>query len=200
MDICGPISTTKNGNKYILVIQCQLSRFVILVALKDQTAETIADSLIKRFLCIFGSFCCVLTDKGAAFCGKIIKIIANRFKFKKIETTAFSVWENGKVERSNWKICTYLRNFISRNTERDQILDIAQFHYNISIHSTHNYKPYKIIFGFLPRFPSLGPLKKLEQLPTINNYVQNLIDKLNEITKILTENIMAAKEKSKKKL
>ena len=101
MDICGPISTTKNGNKYILVIQCQLSRFVILVALKDQTAETIADSLIKRFICIFGSSCCVLTDKGAAFCSKIIEIIANRFKFKKIETTAFSAWENRIVERSN---------------------------------------------------------------------------------------------------
>ena len=83
-------------------------------------------------------------------------------------------------------------------TEWDEILDIPQFHYNSYIHSTHNYKPYEIILKFPPRFPSPGPLKKLEQLPTINNYVQNLIDELNKITKILTENIMAGNEKLKK--
>ena len=35
MDIVGPFNITKNNNKYILSIQGQLSKFIILVCLKD---------------------------------------------------------------------------------------------------------------------------------------------------------------------
>ena len=54
MDIVGPFNITKNNNKYILSIQDQLSKFIILVCLKDQTAESVLDAFIKKFICIFG--------------------------------------------------------------------------------------------------------------------------------------------------
>ena len=53
MDIVGPFNITKNNNKYILSIQDQLSKFIILVCLQDQTAESVSDAFIKRFICIF---------------------------------------------------------------------------------------------------------------------------------------------------
>ena len=96
MDIMGPLKETANGNKYILVIQDQLSGFSILVALKDQTAETIADQFIKKFICIFGSPALCLIDRGGNFCSRLIRAIAKRFRIKKIETTAFSPRSNGK--------------------------------------------------------------------------------------------------------
>ena len=198
MDIIGPLPMTKYGNKYILSIQDQLSRFVILVALRDQTAETIADSFIKKYICIFGSPKVVLTVKGTNFCSKLIKAIAKRFKFKKIETTAFSPSSNGTLERAHHPLCEYLRNFTDKNTECDEILDLAQFHYNVSTHSTHKFKPYEILFGLPPRIPSQEPLQKSESIPTVENYLKKLIDNMREITQIAQENITSAKEKSKK--
>ena len=73
MDIVGPFNITKNNNKYILSIQNQLSKFIILVCLKDQTAESVSDAFTKRILCIFGCPKIVLTDRGANFTSKMMK-------------------------------------------------------------------------------------------------------------------------------
>ena len=51
IDIVGPFIITKNNNKYILSIQDQLSKFIILVCLRDKTAESVSDAFIKRFIC-----------------------------------------------------------------------------------------------------------------------------------------------------
>ena len=73
MDIVGPFNIIKNNNTYILSIQDQLSKFIILVCLKDQTAESVSDAFIKRFTCIFGYPKIVLTDRGANFRSKMMK-------------------------------------------------------------------------------------------------------------------------------
>ena len=55
MDIVGPFNITKNNNKYILSIQDQLSKFIILVCLKVQTAESVSDAFIKIYMYIWMS-------------------------------------------------------------------------------------------------------------------------------------------------
>ena len=39
MDIVGPFNITKNNNKYILCIQDQLSKFIILVCLREEGTD-----------------------------------------------------------------------------------------------------------------------------------------------------------------
>ena len=70
MDIVGPFNITKNNNRYILSIQDHLSKFIILVCLKDQIAESVSDAFIKRIICIFGCPKIVLTHRGANFTSK----------------------------------------------------------------------------------------------------------------------------------
>ena len=81
IDTVGPQNVTKHGNKYILIIEDQLSKFLIAVPLQDQTAETVADAFIKKFICIFSLPKVVLTDRGTNFTNKLIKALARRFKF-----------------------------------------------------------------------------------------------------------------------
>ena len=111
IDIVGPFNITKNNNKYILSIQDQLSKFIILACLKDQSAESVSDALIKKFICISGTPRIVLTDRGANFTSKMIKQIAKRFKFEKIETTAFCCLASSMpLWRSRQrKLCALLR-------------------------------------------------------------------------------------------
>ena len=116
MDIVGPFNITKNNNKYILSIQDQSSKFIILASL-DQSAESVSDAFIKKFICIFGTPKIVLPDRGANFTSKIMKQIAKRFKFDKIETTAFSPQSNGSLERAHHPLCEYLKNFSTKKYE-----------------------------------------------------------------------------------
>ena len=116
MDLVGPLPITSNSNRYILSIQDHLSRFIILAPLKDQTAKSVADTLISKFGTIFGSPKTIVTDRGSQFCSALIKSIAKWFRIKKIETTIFSSWPN-LVDRMHHPFCTYLRNFIGKKTE-----------------------------------------------------------------------------------
>lgn len=197
MDIVGPFNITKNNNKYILSIQDQLSKFIVITSLNDQTAESVADALIKKFICIFGSPKLVLTDRGANFTSKLIKQVARRFKFTKIETTAFSPQSNGSLERAHHPLCEYLKNFSSKKIEWDELLEFAQFHYNTSVHTSHKFTPHELVFGYLARLPSNEPVRKSEQLPTFNGYLENLVIKMQEIAAIARENLINSKLKSK---
>ena len=133
-NIVGPFNITKNNNKYILSIQDKLSKFIILACLKYQSAEFVSDAFIKKFICIFGTPKIVLMDRGANFTSKMMKQIANRFIFHKIETTAFSPQSNGSLKRARY--------------EWDELLEFAQFHYNTSVHTKVKY-------------PVSGPTKNL---------------------------------------
>ena len=94
MDLVGSLPMTSNSNRYILSIQDHLSRFVIVAPLKDQAAESVADALINKFVTLFGSPKTIVTDRGSQFCSALLKAIAIRFRIWKIETTAFSPWQN----------------------------------------------------------------------------------------------------------
>ena len=53
-DIVGPIATSRNGNKYILVVADYFTKFVEAYPLIDQTAQTVADTLVKQWVCRYG--------------------------------------------------------------------------------------------------------------------------------------------------
>lgn len=52
--IVGPFPTTENGNKWILTMQCLLTKFCIGVPLMDSTAA-VPDAFLKRLICIHGA-------------------------------------------------------------------------------------------------------------------------------------------------
>ena len=110
MDIVGPLPITRNSFEYILTIQDQLSKLCTAVPLTNPLSSTIADALIKRFICIFGAPKIVLTDQGKNFLSNLMSRIAKRFKIKKIRTTAFHPQSNESLERSHHALGKYLNN------------------------------------------------------------------------------------------
>ena len=104
-DLCGPFPLSIHGQKYMLVIIDQYSRFSKVFFLNDKTAESVfkfikyfiefiernTQFLIKKFV----------TDNGLEFCNQII----NDYLFSKgiihVTTTAYTPQTNGLVERKN---------------------------------------------------------------------------------------------------
>ena len=82
----------------------------------------------------------------------------------------------------------------------DELLDFVQFHYNTSVHTSHQFTPYELVFAYPARIPSSGPVKKSELLPTYNGYLEKLINNMREITAAVKQKLIMSKEKSKESL
>jgi len=67
MDIFGSLPVTNYGNKYILTIQDQLTKYSVAVPLIQANSEEIAKAFTRRFICQFGSPKAILTDQGTNF-------------------------------------------------------------------------------------------------------------------------------------
>ena len=53
-DILGPLPVTDNGNKYILLVMDQFSKWVEAYPIPDSTAETVANEIVYEFVSRFG--------------------------------------------------------------------------------------------------------------------------------------------------
>lgn len=98
LDILGPFPVSKNGYDNVLTIQCNFSKYCLVIPLKDATAEAVADAFIKRYICIFSSPTCILTDQGSNFMSKLKKDLAKIFKIEQVRTTAYHPESNGLLE------------------------------------------------------------------------------------------------------
>lgn len=104
LDIVGPLPLTEDGNKYILTLQDDLTKFTQAYAVHNHEAETIANVFVTKFICNYGTPLSILTDQGRDFTSNLFKNVAKLFKIKSINTTAYHPESNGALERSHHTI------------------------------------------------------------------------------------------------
>ena len=122
-----------------------------------------------------------------------MKQITRRFKFDKIETTAFSPQCNSSLERAHHPLGEYLKKFSTKKYEWDELLDFAQFHYNTSVHTSHLFTPYELVFAYPARIPFSEPVKKSELLPTYNGCLEKLINNVRGIAAAAKQKLIMSK-------
>ena len=67
LDTVGKLPTTPDGNKHILTMQDNLSKYCITVPIPDISAATIAHALAKNLISQYRAPKAILTDKGKGF-------------------------------------------------------------------------------------------------------------------------------------
>ena len=184
MDIVGPLPVTNAGNECILTIQDNLTKYSLAIPLPNQQASTIADAFVKRFICIFGSPKEVLTDHGTNFLCNLLRRLAKRFRICQFTTTSFHLQSNGSLERSHHVLAECLKQFVDKNAEWDDWLELATFSYNTSINEGTKCTLYELVFGKLARQPSSEPLE-MQVLPV----TWQLILLVNPTNFILSSNL-----------
>ena len=115
MDILGPLPTSDNGNKYILIVSDYFTRWVEAYPIADQEAQTIADVLTKEFICRFGVPLLIHTDQGRNFESKLMAEVCELLDIKKTRTTAYHPQSDGMVERFNQTLEAQLSKFADHN-------------------------------------------------------------------------------------
>ncbi len=74
IDFLGPISPiSPNGNNCICVMTDYFTKFVMVVALPDQTARTTAECIYKNIVLIHGPPLALVTDRCPIFTSKLMK-------------------------------------------------------------------------------------------------------------------------------
>ena len=148
MDIVGPFKTSKNGNRYILTLIDYFTNWVEAAPIKTQNAEDVADALCNLIITRHGCPSKILTDQGTQFTSALIARLCKKFMIQKLQTSAYHLQTNGKVERFH----RFLKNALSLITKPDQtnwdeMLDCCLFAHRITVNRTINETPFFLLYG-----------------------------------------------------
>ena len=176
MDIVGPYPKTKNGNEYVLTIQDNLTKYMVMIPLENMTAESVANAFIKRYISYFACPKILLTDLGTNLMSKLFR------------------QSNGSLERAHGPLHQFLRQYIDGENEWDDYIEFASLCYNTGIHESTNFTPYELVFGFEAREPSVEPTSSDH---TYGDYYKKLLIRLKLIQEKAHDNLVNTKKRTK---
>lgn len=154
IDVAGPFPETEAGNKYIVVVMDYFSKWVDAYALPNQEAATIADVLVKEWICRFGVPQELHSDQGRNFESALFQNVCKVLGIRKTRTTALHPQSDGMVERMNRTINRHLSKVVSdHQRDWDCFLHLFLLAYRSSVHETTGETPAKIVMGRELRLP-----------------------------------------------
>ena len=182
MDILGgALPPTPRKNKYVLVIICNVTKFVHLVPLTNLRADTIAEKLIEIFS-FTGIPRIIRSDNMASFRSEVMDALRLKLGIEAKYSAPFHFMSHGSVERVNSTIENILRKLIMENREWDKLLPFIAFALREARHDSTGYSPAELVFGHqfrgllhvlretwtnndpLPTYKKLSTAKYIEQL------------------------------------
>jgi hypothetical protein len=190
-DVFVPIPTTINHNKYILVVSDLFTKYVEFFALKTQTAEETANKLVE-YVSRHSVMDTILTDQGRNFQSELMDELWELFDVHKVRTTPYFPSANGQCERMMRSMQNMLANYCNEQKNNwDKHLALLQLAYNSAVHTSHNFTPFELEHGRLPRLPLdlLSQRSKLELNFTPDSYATQLQNKLPLIYEQVQKNI-----------
>ena len=155
LDLFGPLMTSANGNKYILVITDAFTKYTEMVAIEDKTAATVARAFLERWIFRFSAPNLVITDQGKEFCNKVLTEVCGLWGIQKKRTSPFHPETNAAAESYNRTIIKYMRAVLDNETtlEWEEWLPALQFSYNTHVHRSSKETPFYLTYLYDPRMP-----------------------------------------------
>ena len=200
LDVLGPFNISSKGNKYVLGMIDQFTKWLECVPLPDQSAEKIAISAIDEFFCRFGMPLSIHTDQGSNFVGNVFRSVCELLEIRKTQTTPYHPESNGQIERYNRTIVEMVR-CLKLKSEKDW--DIYLPHITSAIRCLENpstgftanklmlgrevHKPVHIHFDLMP-----------EKFQSAGEYVRKLNEVMRETHRIARNNLKGTLRTRKK--
>ena len=127
---------------------------VVAYVVKDQTARTAAKALRRGYFSLFGAPAYLLSDRGAAFTGHVIRDLCRLYGVQRLRTSSYHGQTNGQVERMNQ---TLIRMIGKLDQDRkacwSKFLPELLLSYNATRSAVTGYSPHFLLFGRRPRIP-----------------------------------------------
>ena len=164
------------------------------------TAEQMMDIYYKDIFRLHGIPKKMFSDRGPQFAARIMRALYKRLGIESGITTAYHPEGNGKVERKNQEVETFLRLFCARRqTDWVDQLPAAEFALNSRVHSGTTYSPFELIYGYLPDFTI--PIGKRSNIPSLEERLDLMAkarDDAAAALRLTKERMKEAYERNKK--
>ena len=198
LDFLGPFSTSRNGNKYILSIIDQFTKWIEVCPLPDQTAELTAKTLVDRWISRFGMPVIIHTDQGKNFDSVLFGQLCEHLEIQKTRTTAYRPASNGQVERYNQQIASFIRCFLEGKSDTwDEHLDVLGMSLRATVSRATGFTPNFMMLGrevLLPMDILLGSFPKLESAP---EFVRRVVNNMTGAFNLAREKMKATQIRGK---
>jgi hypothetical protein len=150
----GPACPSSEGNRYVIALTDNLSKYVIAKAVPNNTAKTAADFLMKEFIMIHGTPERLITNNGVHFSNDLMKSITTTLRINHTFSASYHPQTNGQIERFNATFCAQLAKYYDENSDDwDKYLDSVIYAYNTGVHATTGCVPYELEFARKQRSP-----------------------------------------------
>ncbi|RYA67656.1 DDE-type integrase/transposase/recombinase, partial [Enterobacter cloacae complex sp. 2DZ2F20B] len=115
LDIVGPLEQDVQNNRYILTIQCELSKFVEAYPIPNKEAVTVAESFVQNFILRYGIPQEIVTDQGTEFLSSTFKEACKVLGIKQLNSTVYHHETLGALENSHKHLGAYLRIQVAKH-------------------------------------------------------------------------------------
>jgi transposase InsO family protein len=183
IDLAGPLPPGENGEKYILGIIDNFSRFIALVPLKHGTATEVAKALMKNWICLFGTPGSIHSDRGTEFNNKLLERLCEMLGIKKTNSAPYYPRGNSMIER----LFKTAKDLLYATTESfrkkwTEVLPLVERALRCTKQRITNFSPYEIIFG-RTMSPFIMPVynkHNYKSIPEYLEYIQQVSKRIHE--------------------
>lgn len=148
IDFIGPLPRSKNQFKWILTIIDCFSKFVLLIPLREATANLTIRAIENELFLTYGVPEILISDNGAQFKGKQFVELMNKYSVKLQYTPNYHPQAN-PCEAANKTVGTMLRCHLKEkeHSNWDKFLPSIKCAMNNAFHHSTTKTPYEILFG-----------------------------------------------------
>lgn len=199
LDLVGPLEEDNEHNRYILTLQCELSKFVEGYPLPNKEAATVAKAFVENFILRYGIPDEIVTDRGTEFLASILTETCELLQIKKLNSTAYHHETLGALENTHKHLGAYLRIQSSKHPGTwSSWVPYWCFAFNNTVHSETKYTPHELLFGKLSKLPSNATISNCKDpLYNFDNYPLELKFRLQQACHDAYDNLIASKNKRK---
>lgn len=175
IDTIGPLPKSFNGNHYAVTIVDDLTKYLVMIAIPNKEAKTVARAIFDNYILIYGPMRTIISDCGTEYVNQVSRELFQLFKINHKTSTPYRHQTLGSIERTHRVFNEYLRSYLKEESDWETNMKYFTFCYNITPHTTFNYQytPFELTFG-----------KKLQEIEMLN---QNVVDPIYNVEDLAKE-------------
>ena len=202
IDILGPLQPSLTGNKYILMIIDQFTKWVECIPLATQTADVVARAAVNNFFTRFGVPLQLHSDQGKNFESNLFAQLCECLEITKTRTTPYRPASNGQVERYNRTLLQLIRCFLKGRPETwDEYLPQLAAAIRSTVQRQTGFTPNKMMLGREVTQPielMLGTVDITQEKKVPSTYVDTLSTVMKQVHNLARQHLQSAQERQKR--
>lgn len=198
LDIVGPLQKDALDNKYILTLQCELTKFIEAYPLKSKEADVVSKAFVENFVLRYGIPLEIASDCGTEFVNSTMANVAKLLKINQIKSTPYHHESIGALENTHKSLNVYLRTLVvQEKLSWSTWVQFWCFAFNTTVHTETKYTPYELVFGKLCTLPSNLISHHVDPLYNFEDYALELRYRLQRVHIDAQNNLIAGKANRK---